>query len=54
MRQDRKTEKREDRPAKESQKAYHCSTCGYTAYGYLAYVDVRAHIVNAHMRNGAG
>lgn len=34
--------------------AYHCSECGYTAYGPLAYVDVRAHIVNVHLRKGTG
>ena len=34
--------------------AYHCSECGYTAYGPLAYVDVRAHIVNIHLRKGTG
>ena len=44
-----------DKVEAEEQKpedAFHCSECGYTAYGPLAYVDVRAHIVNVHLRNG--
>lgn len=37
---------------RKPEEVFHCSTCGYTAYGWLAYVDVRAHIVNVHLRNG--
>lgn len=43
-----------DRVEVAAEDAYHCSECGYTACGRLAYVDVRAHIVNVHLRKGTG